>query len=41
MNATEIFEQLYKRRPQDVAFTPYRICPIGAHVDHQLGYITC
>ena len=21
-------------------FTPYRICPIGAHVDHQLGRIT-
>lgn len=36
----EVFEQLYKRPPQDVAFTPYRICPIGAHVDHQLGSIT-
>jgi len=23
-----------------VAFTPYRICPIGAHSDHQLGKIT-
>ena len=22
------------------AFTPYRICPIGAHVDHNLGKIT-
>lgn len=40
MNAVEVFEQLYKRSPQDVAFTPYRICPIGAHVDHQLGSIT-
>ena len=40
MKVAEAFEQLYKRAPQDVAFTPYRICPIGAHVDHQLGYIT-
>ena len=24
----------------DVAFCPYRICPIGAHSDHQLGKIT-
>lgn len=22
------------------AFTPYRICPLGAHVDHQKGPIT-
>lgn len=22
------------------AFTPYRVCPLGAHVDHQLGKIT-
>ena len=20
-------------------FTPYRICPLGAHVDHQLGLV--
>lgn len=23
-----------------MAFCPYRICPIGAHSDHQLGRIT-
>lgn len=23
-----------------VVFAPYRICPIGAHVDHQLGIVT-
>lgn len=23
-----------------MAFTPYRICPIGAHVDHNLGKLT-
>ena len=36
----EAFEQTYKKPPMDVAFTPYRICPIGAHSDHQLGRIT-
>jgi len=40
MKATELFESIYKRVPQFTAFTPYRICPIGAHVDHQLGVIT-
>ncbi len=34
------FEQTYKREPQYTAFTPYRICPLGAHSDHQLGKIT-
>lgn len=34
------FEDLYKRPPMAMAFTPYRICPIGAHSDHQLGKIT-
>ena len=34
------FESIYKKEPQSVAFTPYRICPIGAHSDHQLGKIT-
>ena len=40
MTASEIFEQIYKKPPEKVAFTPYRICPIGAHSDHQLGKIT-
>ncbi len=40
MNAVEAFEKIYKKPPQHTAFTPYRICPIGAHVDHQLGKIT-
>ena len=25
--------------PEGVAFCPYRICPLGAHIDHQLGKI--
>lgn len=40
MNAVKVFEQIYKKQPQYTAFTPYRICPIGAHSDHQLGKIT-
>ena len=40
MKSIEIFEKTYKKQPQYTAFTPYRVCPIGAHVDHQLGKIT-
>lgn len=40
MNAYELFEKTYKKEPQKVAFTPYRVCPLGAHSDHQLGKIT-
>ena len=36
----QTFEELYKRPPMAMAFTPYRVCPIGAHSDHQLGKIT-
>lgn len=24
----------------DFIYTPYRVCPLGAHVDHQLGLVT-
>lgn len=34
------FYELYKQDPVDVAFCPYRVCPIGAHSDHQFGKIT-
>ena len=40
MTSTEIFEQIYKNSPEGVAFCPYRICPLGAHSDHQYGKIT-
>jgi len=40
MRCVEVFEQQYHREPIDVTFTPYRVCPIGAHSDHQLGKIT-
>ena len=34
------FNQIYGRDPEGVSFCPYRICPIGAHSDHNLGKIT-
>lgn len=40
MTAAAMFEQTYKKAAAYTAFTPYRICPIGAHSDHQLGKIT-
>lgn len=40
MKVSEAFERIYKKAPPHMAFTPYRVCPIGAHSDHQLGKIT-
>lgn len=40
MECMRRFETLYKKPPRNMAFCPYRICPIGAHSDHQLGKIT-
>ncbi len=40
MKCEEFFEKMYNREADGVAFCPYRICPIGAHSDHQLGKIT-
>lgn len=40
MRCIETFLNQYHREPSGVTFTPYRICPIGAHSDHQLGKIT-
>ena len=40
MNCEFEFTKLYHRDPVDVAFCPYRVCPIGAHSDHQLGKVT-
>ncbi len=34
------FVEIYKRMPEAMAFCPYRVCPIGAHSDHNLGKIT-
>ncbi len=40
MLCEERFQQFYGRAPEGVSFCPYRICPLGAQVDHNLGKIT-
>lgn len=40
MKCVEKFESVYHKEPQGISFCPYRICPIGAHSDHQHGRIT-
>lgn len=45
MEAHEEFERLYcktKKKKPDIfeSFCPYRVCPLGAHVDHQHGLVT-
>ncbi len=40
MKCIDKFEAIYNKSPEGVAFCPYRICPLGAHVDHNLGKIT-
>ncbi len=34
------FRELFGVEPQFHIFAPYRVCPIGAHVDHQHGLVT-
>ena len=34
------FKEIYGKDAAGLAFAPYRICPIGAHSDHNLGKIT-
>ena len=34
------FIEIYGRDPEGLSFSPYRVCPIGAHSDHNLGKIT-
>lgn len=40
MKCVERFNSIYKKEPENISFCPYRICPIGAHSDHQYGKIT-
>ena len=40
MLCEEKFLEIYKHEPDGISFAPYRICPIGAHSDHNLGKIT-
>lgn len=39
LKCVETYEELYHQEPFDVAFCPYRISPLGAHIDHQYGKI--
>ncbi len=39
MKCVDVFQEKYGREPDAMSFCPYRICPLGAHVDHQLGKI--
>ena len=39
MNCEQKYYEIYGRDPEAVAFCPYRISPLGAHIDHQLGKI--
>lgn len=40
MHCEQKFASIYGRDPEGISFSPYRICPIGAHSDHNLGKIT-
>lgn len=39
MRCEEVFHQIYNKDPDGVTFCPYRISPLGAHIDHQFGKI--
>ncbi len=40
MNCQRLFYELYNREAEGLAFCPYRVCPLGAHSDHQQGKVT-
>lgn len=49
MEIEQVSERLYDRMGQwygvardavTIVFSPYRVCPLGAHIDHQLGRVT-
>ena len=40
MRCEDRFYEIYGRDYDGIAFCPYRICPIGAHSDHNFGRIT-
>ena len=39
LKGVETYEELYHQELFDVAFCPYRISPLGAHIEHQYGKI--
>ena len=40
MRCFDKFQEIYLREADGIAFCPYRICPLGAHSDHNFGKIT-
>ena len=34
------FEKIYGTECNNESFCPYRVCPVGAHSDHQYGFVT-
>ncbi len=40
MKCENRFFEIYGKENEGLAFCPYRVCPIGAHSDHQFGKIT-
>lgn len=38
MYCEDRFREIYNREPE-TSFCPYRVCPLGAHIDHQYGPI--
>ncbi len=40
MRCEEKFFEIYGKANEGLAFCPYRVCPLGAHSDHQHGKIT-
>lgn len=40
MNLHEAFDAHFGGRPADRVYCPYRVCPVGAHIDHQQGPVT-
>ena len=44
MKAREEFQRWYgksgKKQTVEESFCPYRVCPLGAHVDHQYGLVS-
>ena len=39
MKCEQVYFETYGRAPEALAFCPYRISPLGAHIDHQFGKI--
>ena len=39
MQFNDVYQEIYHRQPDHTSFCPYRISPLGAHIDHQNGKI--